>query len=461
MAILGGGAAAFAAAIKANELGARTVMIDGGTIGGTCVNFGCVPSKRMLTAAEHAFYPTFQEFDGVACSGMSCSVKEIVDGKNKLVASLRKKKYRNVVESLENVTYVEGKGVFESKSKVRVGTKTYTAKKFVVATGSSPNPVQIPGISKVKFWTNVEALNTRDAPKSITIIGGRALALEFSQIFAHLGAEVTVLQRSDRILPNEEPEISEALAEYLNDEGIEIHTGVSLHAVKEAQSGKVVVARVNGRLRQFESEELLMATGRRPNTRGINLERVGVRLRDDGAVLVNREMRTAASHVWAGGDVIGEPMLETVAAKEGAVAAENALTHAHKRIDYRSVPRGVFTSPQVASVGLTEKEAEENGFKCSCRTLSMKDVPKALIINDTRGLIKMVIDAETHRILGVHILSPFAADLIHEGTLAVKYGLATEDIVDTVHVFPTLSEATKLVAQSFTRDVSNLSCCIE
>ncbi len=182
---------------------------------------------------------------------------------------------------------------------------------------------------------------------------------------------------------------------------------------------------------------------------------VRVKTRDDGANVVNREMRTSAPHIWAAGDLRGDPMLETGAAKEGSIAAQNALTKSEKTTNYLSVPRTVFTTPQLATVGLTEREVTEQGFACNCRTISMENVPKALITGQSRGLAKLVIDNKTHRILGVHILSDLAADMIHEGTLTI------EDIIDTVHVFPTMSEATKLVAQSFTRDITNLSCCIE
>ena len=186
-----------------------------------------------------------------------------------------------------------------------------------------------------------------------------------------------------------------------------------------------------------------------------------VGLRKDGAVKVDREMHTTARHVWAAGDVICEPMLETIAAKEGATAAENALTGTHRKIDFLPVPRAIFTSPQVASVGLTERQAHEHGYECACRTIPMSKVPKAIVIRDTRGLTKMVAEASTGRILGVHILAENAADLIHEAVLAVKYKLTIDDIIDTVHVFPTMTESIKLVATSFRKDIDELSCCAE
>src|SRR3989449_6739155 len=285
----------------------------------------------------------------------------------------------------------------------------------------------------------------------MVVLGGRALGLEFAQMFSHMGTKVTLLQRSDRIIPEEEPEISEALRQYLENEGIEIRTGVQVKRISQIQGEKVVVATAEGREIEARGDELLLATGRDPNTNGLELETVPVALRKDGAVKVNREMRTTAPHVWAAGDVIGEPMLETIAAKEGATAAENALLGTHRKIDFLPVPRAIFTSPQVASVGLTEKQAHEQRYECACRTIPMSKVPKAIVIRDTRGLIKMVAESSTGRILGVHILAENGADLIHEAVLAVKYRLTIGDIIDTVHVFPTMTESIKLVATSFRR----------
>src|SRR5207247_462263 len=291
----------------------------------------------------------------------------------------------------------------------------------------------------VDYLTNVEALSLRNKPASMVVLGGRALGLEFAQMYAHMGTRVTLLQRSDRIIPEEEPAVSDALRQYLEEEGIKIKTGVQIKRVYQTQGEKVIVARDKSREFEARASELLVATGRDPNTSLLGLETVPVRLRKDGAVKVDREMHTTARHVWAAGDVIGEPMLETIAAKEGATAAENALSGTHRKIDFLPVPRAVFTSPQVASVGLTEKEAHEQGYNCACRTIAMSKVPKAVIIRETRGVVKMVAEASTGRILGVHLLAANAADIIHEAVLAVKHKMTIDDIIDTVHVFPTMA----------------------
>jgi mercuric reductase len=459
--IIGSGSAAFAAALKAAEHDAKVAMVEKGTIGGTCVNVGCVPSKNLLRGGELRYYDTNRDFPGIRPGRTTLEFRKLIEQKDQIVRGLRKEKYSDVLRSLPSTKLFRGKARFVSKTRVKVDGISVDGRKFIVASGSSPRIPHILGIDKVDYLTNVEALSLRDKPDTMVIVGGRALGLEFAQMYAHMGTKVTVLQRSERIIPEEEPAISDSLRQYLEAEGIRIKTGVQVKRVGGKSGEKIVVAEASGKEFEVHGDELLMATGRAPNARDLGLEVVGVRLMEDGAVKVNREMHTTANNVWAAGDVIGEPMLETIAAKEGATAAENALQGTHKKIDFLPVPRAVFTSPQVASVGLTEKEAEEGGYECACRTVEMSKVPKAVTIRETRGLIKMVADARTGRVLGVHILADNAADIIHEGVLAVKYKLTIDDIIDTVHVFPTLAESTKLVAISFRKNIEELSCCSE
>lgn len=468
MIIIGGGAAAFSAAIKADMHDVKAAMIERAVLGGTCVNVGCVPSKNLLGAGEilhSAREPSYPSIH--SCDSDFDFAKAIAD-KDSLVETLRKQKYYDVLQSLENVELIEASASFVSPKKIKVGRdKILEADKFILATGSSPSIPPFNGLANVDYLTNNEALSLKEKPSSMIVIGGRALGLEFAQMYERFGTRITVLQRSDRVLPEDEPEISQGLHQYLTEECIEIVTGANVQGVSQKNGVKFVTASIGDgrekRTETFEAEQLLLATGRRPNTADLHLENAGVKLREkDGAIVVNSEMRTSVPHIWAGGDVVGEPMLETLAAKAGATAAENALTGSHKKIDLLSVPSAVFTSPQVASVGMTEEEMMKRYNYCSCRTLLMKDVSKGLTVNDTKGLIKMAVDPKkNNRIVGVHILASIAADMIHEAVMAVKYRLTVDDIIDTVHVFPTMSEAIKLVATSFKQDVSKLSCCAE
>src|SRR6266581_1908927 len=388
--ILGSGSAAFAAAIKAADHGAKTAMIERSTLGGTCVNVGCVPSKNLLRAGELRYYDSHREFPGITPGKTTLEFGRIIEQKNQIVRGLRKEKYADVLRSLPSTKLFRGNARFVSRTRVKVDGINVDGRKFIVATGSSPRIPSIGGIESVDYLTNVEALNLRSKPTSMIVLGGRALGLEFAQMYSHIGTMVTLLQRSDRIIPEEEPEVSEALHKYLENEGIQIKTGVKVKRVYQTQGEKIVVAADKRGEFEARGNELLLATGRDPNTNLLGLETVPVGIRKDGGVKVNREMHATAPHVWAAGDVIGEPMLETIAAKEGATAAENALLGTHKKIDFLPVPRAIFTSPQVASVGLTERQAHEQGYECTCRTIPMSKVPKAVVIRDTRGLVKMV-----------------------------------------------------------------------
>ncbi len=459
--ILGGGAAAFSAAIRADRNGAKALMIDGGILGGTCVNVGCVPSKRLLAVGDQFFRVANRPFPGLHLDdGWSADFRAVIRSKDRLVADLRRTKYAGVLASLKGVEYVRGHAAFVSPHEVKVGPKRYEGGKFVIGTGSSPTIPPVPGIDKVDYLTNVEALSLKERPDSMIVLGGRSLGLEFAQMYQNLGTQVTVLQRSPRIVPEEEPEISQSLERYLKEDGIEIHTGAEVLTAEQRAGRKVVVARFRDRKRTFEADELLLATGRTPNTAGLNLQAARVDVKQDQGVKVDSEMRSTAPDIFAAGDVIGKPMLETAAAKEGYIAAENALADRGLKMDYGAVPHAVFTNPAIASVGPTDAQANADGrVRCACNTIFLKQVPKPLIVEDTRGLVKIVAEAKGHKILGVHILASLAPDMIHEGVLAVKHGLTLEDLIDTVHVFPTHSEAIKLAALSFFEDVDKLTCC--
>jgi len=318
--ILGQGSAAFAAAIKANDLGVKTAMIGGnatpGTlIGGTCVNVGCMPSKNLITVGTLFYYASNNSFEGIKYEKGKVDFKKIIEQKDKMVEKFRKEKYADVVENLKNVTYINGKGKFVSKDEIEVNSQIFKGKKFIIAVGARTNIIPVKGIENIDYLTNEEILGLKELPESLCVVGGRALGLEFAQMFAHFGTKVTVLQRSDRILPEHEPEISVALKQYLEEEGITIYTGTKIDNVSKKGKNKVISFSANGKTKEIECEQLLFATGRRPNTDGLGLEKAGVKTDEKGFVTVNNGMQTSAEHVFAAGDVIGEPMLETIAAK--------------------------------------------------------------------------------------------------------------------------------------------------
>lgn len=444
--IIGNGAAAFAALIRANELGIKPIMIGYGEIGGTCVNVGCVPSKRLLRIGEEYF--TVRK---IINKDFFPDFLKSFEDKNEIVTQLRKEKYIDVLNSYD-VDYIEGKAYFISPKEVKVGDKIIEGDKFIIATGSSPN---IPRGLK-KFWTNVEALSPEKKISSLGIIGGRALALEFAQMYRRLGVDVVLFERSKRVLPNWEPEISLAVQRYLTEnEGVYIVTGAE---IKDVVDGETKVIKTNKG--EAEVDEVLLATGRKPNV-DLNLETAGVKLNDKGGILVNEELQTTNPNIYAAGDVIGELMLEALAGKEGAIAAENAINNSHKRIDFMSVPQAVFIEPNVSRVGLTYSEAIEKGYSVDYRVVKMKNVAKARILKEDLGLIKMNIDKEGKRILGVQVFGKYAAEIINEAALAIKLRASIDDIIDTIHVFPTMAESLKIAAMAFYRDVEKMSCCVD
>ncbi len=432
---------------------------DGTLLGGTCVNVGCVPSKTLLTAGEIYWYGN-HGFNGIRLGRKTLNLKLTVSEKDEMINGFRKSKYEDVIKSL-GIDYFEGEASFASAKTVKVNKNILSAEKFVVATGAKSNIPPIEGLGKVDYLTNEEALHLQKVPDSMLILGAGPVGIEFAQMYTHFGSKVTVLQKGPRILPREEPEISETLDKYLREEGIRIYKNTQPLSVSKKGSMSLLTANVSGKRKTFEGEKLLLATGRTPHTKKIGLEEAGVSTDERGFIIINDTMQATAPHIYAAGDCCGEPMLETTAAKEGAIATENALTGAEKKIDYSAVPHAIFTSPQVASVGMTDRQAVAAGYKCACRILRMESVPKAHIIKDARGLVKMVADSEKRRILGIHILAPHAADIIHAGVFIVKNRLTVDDVIDTVFNFPTLSEAIKMTAQMYYKDVTKLSCCIE
>jgi mercuric reductase len=459
--IIGGGAAAFAAT-KANNLGRTALMINSGLpVGGTCVNVGCMPTKSLLAMGDELYYGQRSRFDALRNGhAPSFDLSAAVAEKDEIVASARQSNYINVVDSLDGVTYLEGRATFISPNQVRVNGEVIGGEKFIIATGSTTRMLPIPGLNDVGCLTNVSALQLAETPSSLIVIGGGPLGLEFAQMFAHFGARVTVLEAMDQILPRHEPEIAAELQRSLEQEGIEFRTGASIESVT-AEGGRRVVAIGENGGERLAAAELLLAAGIQANTSDMGLEQAGVGLGPAGFVHANGSFQTSNPNIYAAGDCTGNMALETVAAKEGSLAAENALTGTERSINYDHVPHAVFTNPQVASVGLTEEEEMRRFNACACRTIYMDSIPKADVIKETRGVFKMVIHPESSQVLGVHIVSPDAADLVHEATLAVKFGLTVDDIIDTLHVFPTLSEGIKRAAQAFTRDISVMSCCVE
>ena len=474
--ILGGGAAAFAAITEASRRDLSTAIVNTGLpIGGTCVNVGCVPSKHLLAVAESGAAASENPFDAVRYpEEPTVDWADALNGTDELVDRFRQENYVDVGEHFETDIY-EGYGQLVDDTTIEVvdgadeGARI-TGEKALVATGSSPWAPPIDGLDDVDYYTSETILEERDLPESMVMLGGGYIALEWGQILHRVGVDVTVLQRSDHVLSDMEGQLGREMQRAFNEEGIDVVTSNDFQQVQDVatdssadpgQKGVAVETVIEGEEQAFTAEALFVATGVQPNNEDIGLEAVGVETESDGAIRVDGHFQTTNPDIYAAGDVIGEPELETVAAKEGNHAVKNAFGDEGVSIDYDTVPAVVFTSPEVAAVGTTELEYMDEHGTCSCRTVQMADVPRAKAVRNTDGLVQVVKHHETDEIVGVHMVGPRAADMIMEATLAVNFGLTVDDIIDTVHPFPTFSEAFKQACQAFRRDTSKMSCCIE
>jgi len=460
--IVGGGAGAFAAAIRANELKAKTAMINAGLpLGGTCVNVGCVPSKTLVHAAEVLHQAKRHNIPGIELEIKNFDFSKVIEDELNMVKALREEKYEKVLKHLEHVEIVSGRAKFVSKHEVEVNGKKLTADKFIVAAGSTARVPDIKGIKEAGYITHIEALKLRKLPKELIVVGAGVQGLEFAQVFSRFGSKVTILQRGPSIFPLGEKELVLRLAEVLSKEGIAIKTNVQIKSAGKKGNKKILAYEIDGKLMEISGDEILLTAGKIPNTEGLALDKAGVEINDRRAVAVNKYFQTSAEHIFAVGDVTNLPLrLEPTAGREGTLAAGNALNNTKNSIDYNSVPYTVFTDPQLAGVGFTEDEQMKQTGVCACRTVSFNDIPKAIILKRTEGLIKMGIDPKTKQILGLHILAPNAGELIAEAMMLIKNKNTIDDVIGSLPMFPTLSESIKIAALSFTKDISKLSCCV-
>ncbi|KKT29899.1 MAG: Mercuric reductase [Parcubacteria group bacterium GW2011_GWC1_44_10] len=440
--IIGGGAGAFAAAIRANELKAKTALVNAGLpLGGTCVNVGCVPSKTLLYAGEILHHSKHHGVAGVELEVKNFDFQKVVQDELSLVEKLRQEKYEKVLKNLEYVTAIEGKAKFISQNEVEVNGEKLSAEKFIIAAGSTASVPPIEGIREAGFITHIEALKMPKQPKELVVIGAGPLGLEFAQMFARFGTKVTILQRGDSIFPHSEKALTDRLAEILAKEGITIKTNVEVKSARKESDKRIVSYQIGEAQEEVSADEILLAAGKTPNTQGLGLDIAGIEIDKRQAVAVNQNFQTSNKNIFAVGDVTNGPLrLEPTAGREGTLAAENALKDTTLSIDYNAVPYTIFTDPQLAGVGFTEDEQMKQVGVCACRTVSFENVPKAIIMRRTEGLIKMAIHPQTKQILGVHILAPNAGELIAEAMMLVKNENTIDDVVNSLPMFPTLSE---------------------
>lgn len=457
--IVGGGSAGFAASIRAHELGAKAVLVNSGILGGTCVNVGCVPSKTLIRAAEAHHHAGHQRFAGIEGSSQVTDFGAIIQQKDELVGSLRQAKYLDVLAAYDGMRLVEGRAEFCSADTIRVDGQELRSPRIVVTTGSRPWFPLIPGLRETEPLTSTTAFELDRLPASLIVLGGRYIALECAQMLSRLGSRVTILQRSAHLVPTEDDDLTDAIAGYLREEGIEVVTDVRVERVK-GDSGEVVIdALVGSKPCRFRAERILCATGRRPNTEGMGLEEIGILLEEAGHIRADDYLRSSLAGLYAAGDVVGEPAFVYTAAYEGRLAAENALNGDGRKRDYPALPWVIFTDPQVAGVGMNEKEAAEAGIDVEVARLPLEYVPRALAARDTRGFIKLIKKRGGDELVGARILAPEGGEQIMEAALAIRHGIGASQLASAFHPYLTQAEGIKLCAQTFGKDVRKLSCC--
>ncbi len=459
IAIIGSGGAAMAAALKSAENGARVTLIERGTIGGTCVNVGCVPSKIRIQAAHIAHLRRQSPFDGaIAAASPAIDGGRLRAQQQGRVDELRHAKYEGILASNPNIKVLRGEARFKNGHTLAVRSSSGEDRDVVfdrclIATGASASIPPIPGLRETPFWTSTEALASSTIPERLAIIGSSIVAAELAQAFARLGSRVTILARSVLFF-REDPAIGEAVTAAFRAEGIEVLEQTQASQVSHVDSEFVLTTR-HGEVR---ADQLLVATGRSPNTGSLNLKSIGVKLNQGGAIMVDAGMRTSAPDIYAAGDCTDQPQFVYVAAAAGTRAAIN-MAGGEVKLDLEVMPAVVFTDPQVATVGISEAEARLRGIETDSRTLTLDNVPRALANFETRGFIKIVAEAGSGRLLGVQAVAPAAGELIQTAAIAIRARMSVEDLADQLFPYLTMVEGLKLAAQTFVKDVRQLSCC--
>lgn len=458
IAVIGSGGSAMAAALKSAERGAWVTLIERGTIGGTCVNVGCVPSKIMIRAAHVAHLRRTSPFDeGIAAVEPYIDRPRLLAQQQARVDELRHAKYEGILEDNPAITVLQGEARFIDANTLQVtgadGTESEVCfDRAFIGTGARPTIPPVPGLSDTPYWTSTTALASDIIPDRLTVIGASVVAVELAQAFARLGSEVTILARS-RLVSREDPAVGEAIETAFQAEGVKVLNNTQASQISYTNE-EFVLATNAGELR---ADRLLVAVGRTPNTDRLNLEAIGVETARR-AILVDDCLRTTVPDIYAAGDCTDQPQFVYVAAAGGSRAAVN-MTGGDARLDLSAMPEVVFTDPQIATVGLSEADAEARGFVTDSRTLTLDNVPRALVNFDTGGFIKMVAERESGRLLGVQSVAGEAGELIQTAVMALRARMTVNEIADELFPYLTMVEGLKLCAQTFTKDVKQLSCC--
>ena len=433
--VIGSGPGGYPAAIRAAQLGAQVTLIENNELGGTCLNRGCIPTKALLHSANLFHQTRNASSFGIITAKVKLNFPKVMEYKGGVVKNLVGG-LGTIIKS-NGITVVKGTGTFVNAKTIRVDetNEKIKANRIIIATGSVPLKLPIKGANLPGVITSDEALSLTKLPKSILIIGGGVIGIEFAQIFRRMGTKVTVVEMLPQIIPNEDSGIVAKLKAMLVKEGIAIHTDTTVKEIKEKNNKKAVSFGENEEV----VDMVLLAVGRAPFTEGLGVDTIGLKM-EKGTIAVNEYLETNVPGIYAVGDIIGNYMLAHVATSEGEHAAQNALGNL-KAMDYKAVPRALYTSPELGSVGLTEKEAKNKYRQIKIGRFSLAASGKALILGEKGGMVKVIAEPQYGEVVGVHILGPHATDLIAEAVLGIRLEAALEEFAHTMHAHPTLSES--------------------
>lgn len=445
--VIGAGPGGYVAAIRAAQLGANVTVVEKEFLGGTCLNWGCIPSKAMIASAERLHDVKVAGEYGVKVEGeVSLDFEKMSAHRDKTVTTLR-----GGVGSLlkkNKINHVEGFAKFVDPHTISVekdgSSKTLRAKNFILAMGSGVIYLQIPGLQGGRedgVWTSDDAVTAPYIPKRMLILGAGAVGVEFAYVFNQFGTKVTVVEMMPRVIPMMDEDLGNELGKIFKRQGVDVRTGASLDKCEKTANGWACHVTSGGKTEVIEVDVVLLGVGRKAMTDNMNLEKIGLKLHRRGVEVVDDSLRTHVPHIFAIGDVTGRIQLAHVASHEGCVVARNIVKNESKHVDYKSTPNCVYTSPEVASVGLSEGEAKEQGYDVTVGKFAFRGLGKAIATRHTDGFVKVVCDKKYGEVLGVHMLGAHVTDMIHEGVTAIKLEATLDVMVDTIHAHPTMAEA--------------------
>ena len=449
--VIGGGPGGYVCAIRLSQLGLKTACIESrGTLGGTCLNIGCIPSKSLLNLSENFHKAKNFEKLGIETGEIKLNLEKMMKNKDKAVTVLTKG-----VEFLfkkNKVTYFKGTGSFKNQNQISIINNkeetTIETKNTIISTGSEPVSLRGIEFDEEKILSSTGALSISKLPKKMVVVGGGYIGLEMGSVWSRLGTEVQVIEFLDHIIPEMDKEISTEFMKILKKQGIKFELKTKVEKIIKSKNGVIIETfSKEGKKNKFEADVVLISVGRRPYTKNLNLEKIGVELDKRGSVKVNKNFQTNIKNIYAIGDVIEGPMLAHKAEEEGIAVAE-LISGQSGHVNYDTIPGVVYTSPEVASIGKTEEQLKEKGINYKIGKFPFLANSRAKVIDESEGFVKILADSTTDKVLGVHIIGQHAGEMIAEMSVAMEFGASSEDIARTCHAHPTFSEAIKEAALS-------------